>query len=107
RYRAVPIRRGDEHVVVAVANPAAEALVDRVSFLFGVAVVLTVAPPALLRAHYQDIQVAQEPPEEESPEPARRQMTDARGEFHLEDHPGDSAIVALCNVMLRHAIRHG
>ncbi len=107
RYLAVPLRRGDEHVVVAVANPTAEGLVERVSFLFGVAVVLTIAPPAQLRAHYDGIGMRGSTPGTAEADPQPPPHEEAPSEFHLEDHPGDSAIITLCNVMLRHAIEQG
>jgi len=107
RYLAVPLRRGDEHVVVAVANPTAEGLVERVSFLFGVAVVLTIAPPAQLRAHYDGIGMRGSTPGTAEADPQQPPHEEAPSEFHLEDHPGDSAIITLCNVMLRHAIEQG
>lgn len=124
-YRAVPLRRGLDHVVLAVANPAAPDLLDRACFDLGVPVDLVVAPPAPLRRLYEAAGIVLPKtgagaiaassdavqPEEGEPHEAHEahaaQAPGMPGEFRLEDAPDASAVVRLCNLMLRHAMTHG
>lgn len=107
-YRAVPLRRGDGHFLLAIANPAAPDLISRLCFALGLPVDLVIAPPGPLRRLYEQAGLPLDGKpvpgtEREEPETA---AGGGGGEFRLDDQPTDSAVVRLCNLMLRQAMEH-
>lgn len=107
-YRAVPLRRGEDYLLLAIADPAAPDLISRLCFALGLPVDLVIAPPGPLRRLYEQAGVPLEgkPGPGTEREEAEPPAATGGGEFHLEDQPADGAVVRLCNLMLRQAMEH-
>lgn len=99
---AVLLRHVEGYLVIAVCDPTPPDLVERLRFASDMPVELVIAPPAELRRLRQGMPghllQPDAPAEDEVP-------VEAGGDFHVEDTGSPSAVVRLCNLMLRQAMR--
>lgn len=109
---AVLVRRADGYLVVAVAEPLAPDVLQRLSFVSDLPIELVVAPPGELRllsgAPMASITPIEGKDEAEADEGHPDAQHDAPGGvFYLDNPDSGSAVVHLCNLMLRHAMTQG
>ncbi|WP_298931039.1 GspE/PulE family protein [uncultured Ramlibacter sp.] len=107
---AVPVRKEEGYLVIAVCNPTVPDLLERLRFASDMPVEVVIAPPEDIRRARDSLldDIGGGVGSARSIAAAEGTLGQGLGggEFHVEDRGSDAPVVRLCDMMLRQAILH-